>query len=164
MQTLTAPSLPGTPASPAEEQMVAKLERIDALYRLTGLARNSIFIERDYLTADLQEVCDELLWNDGDGSLVLADAAEQAAIELPLEIEYEGTWSAGNQPQADRVIITLCIGGPTCRIQIELDNHDQPLLNESLCRFYWGGTDVGAFFVPAEYHDAVRWFSQLVAC
>lgn len=142
--------------------MVAKLERIDALYRLVGLARNSIFVEKDDLTPDLREVCDELLWNDGDGSLVLADAAEQAAIELPLEIEYEGTWSAGETPAADRAIITLCIGGPTCRIQIEFGVHDEPLLNESLCRFSWGGTDVGAFFVPDEYHDAVRWFFSLV--
>ena len=55
MTTLTRPSLPGQPASPAEQQMIAKLERIDALYRLTGLARNSIFVERDSLTADLQE-------------------------------------------------------------------------------------------------------------
>ena len=161
MTTLTRPSLPGQPASPAEEQMVAKLERIDALYRLTGLARNSIFIERADLTADLQEVCDELLWNDGDGSLVLADAAEQAAIELPLEIEYQGRWAAGSQPTADSVTITLCIGGPTCWISAPLDVHENVVTNEAACHFSWSG-DTGSFFVPEHYRDAIRWFSSLV--
>ena len=162
MTTLARPSLPGQPASPAEQQMLAKLERIDALYRLTGLARNSIFIERDSLTADLQEVCDELLWNDGDGSLVLADAAEQAAIELPLEIEYQGTWSAGATPAADSVSITLCLGGPNCWISAPLDTHDNIVTNETTCHFSWCG-DTGSFFVPEHYRDAIRWFSSLVA-
>ena len=162
MQTLTAPALPGTPASPAEEQMVAKLERIDALYRIAGLGRMSPFVERDDIITELQEVIDDLLWNDGDGSLALADAADEAARELPLEVEYSGRWSAGAAPAADQVIITFTVGGPTCWISAPLNPYGSIITNEAAGHFSWSD-DKGSFFIPDRYHDALRWFADLVA-
>ena len=161
MQSLVSPSLPGQPASPAEEQLIAKLERIDALHQIAHLGRNTLFVTLSELDHDLQEIIGELLWNDGDGGIALAEAAEEAARELPLEITYCGYWHPGEPPEAGPVQITLTVGGPTCWLTGALDAHDQIIPSETSCHFHWGA-DKGECFVPAHYHESLKWFSSLV--
>ena len=163
MHSLVSPSLPGQPASPAEEQPIAKLERIDALHQIAHLGRNTLFIELASLAVELQEIIDELLWNDGDGGIALAEAAEEAARELPLDVEYFGRWAAGTTPTADGVSVCLCFGGPTVRISTSIDHRGNCVAEETEGQFSWGGQS-GTIDAPAHYHDSLEWFWGLVAC
>lgn len=163
MQTLTTPALPGQPASPAEEQLIAKLERIDTLHQIAYLGRNTLFIELAALAPEMQEIIGELLWNDGDGGIALAEAAEEAARDLPLLIQYSGRWTAGAAPEADKVHADLCIGGPTVSISARIDNRGNVLADWTEGQFSWG-TESGTIDAPAHYHDSLEWFWGLVAC
>ena len=95
--------------------------------------------------------------------IALADAADQALRDNALEIEYEGRWSAGYDPEPQKIIATLCLGGPTVRISTSLDHHGNAIAEETEGEFSWG-VDSGTVDVPADYHDALKLFWDLVAC
>ena len=164
MYTLVKPSIPGTPMSDAEKQLIAQLDWIDKMAGIYTTAHNAaLILERSDFDFEALELIGDLDWNAGDGAEALADAADQALREKPLEIEYSGTWSAGYSPKADKVIATLCLGGPTVRICTNLDHRGNAIAEETVGYFSWG-VDSGVVDVPADYHEALQLFWGLVAC
>ena len=163
MQTLVRPCLPGQPMSDAEKQLIAKLDHIDSLHLLNHAAHTTFVLERDGYTSSDLETLHELDWNEDDGMMALGDATDQAARELALEVEYEARWSAGFNPEPQKIIATFCIGGPTVRLSTSIDHRGNCIAEETEGHFSWG-VDSGTVDVPADYHDALRWFWGLVAC
>lgn len=164
MQSLVRPALPGQPMSDAEKQLIAQLDWIDKMAGIYTTAHNAaLTLERDDFDYEALELIGDLSWNAGDGAEALADAADQALRDNPLEIEYEARWSAGYEPRAQKVIATLCLGGPTVRISTSLDHHGNAIAEETEGHFSWG-VDSGTVDVPEHYHDALQLFWNLVNC
>ena len=163
MQSLVSPSLPGQPMSDAEKQLIAQLDWIDKMAGIyTTAHRATHTLERNDFDFEALELIGDLDWNVGDGAEALADAADQALRDNALEIEYEARWSAGYEPQAQKIIATLCLGGPTVRISTSLDHHGNAIADETEGHFSWG-VDSGTVDVPADYHEALELFWSLVA-
>ena len=134
--------------SDAEKQLIAQLDWIDKMAGIyTTAHRATHTLERNDFDFEALELIGDLDWNVGDGAEALADAADQALRDNALEIEYEARWSAGYEPQAQKIIATLCLGGPTVRISTSLDHHGNAIADETEGHFSWG-VDSGTVMSP----------------
>jgi len=166
MQSLVKPNLPGTPATPAEEQLWSHLNGLSALHEIHTVARRSAFL--DDLTPDLRQAIEDqdLLWNESDGSLALAEAAEEAAREWALDIQGTGQWSLlyrSEYPEYSGAIIQICTGGPAVDITLDVDPRHGPNWESAQGQLYWAGTPAQTVDIPNDYHEALDWYWALVA-
>ena len=118
--TITAPTLPGTPASYGEQNAQAKVDSLVGINQIIIATQSPIF-EAESLGDQAKDVISDLLWNDTDGAEALRDAAQQYLTEQPLSIKAVGHnygWSADTW-EIDHHEILLTYGGPTCWIEVD---------------------------------------------
>ena len=121
--TITAPTLPGTPASYGEQNAQAKVDSLVGINQILIATDRPIF-EAESLGEEAQDVISDLLWNAEDGAESLRDAAQQYLQDQPLHIKAVGHnygWSADTW-EIDHHEILLTFGGPTCWIQVDADD------------------------------------------
>jgi hypothetical protein len=121
--TITAPTLPGTPASYGEQNAQAKVDSLVGINQILIATQATIF-EAESLGAEAQDVISDLLWNVEDGAESLRDAAQQYLQEQPLSIKAIGHnfgWGADTW-EIDHHEILLTFGGPTCWVQVDADD------------------------------------------
>ena len=121
--TITAPTLPGTPASYGEQNAQAHVASLVGINQILIATDRPIF-EADSLGEEAKDIISDLLWNAEDGAESLRDAAQQYLQDQPLSIRaygYNDGWSADTW-EIDHHEILLTFGGPTCWIQVDADD------------------------------------------
>ena len=121
--TITAPTLPGTPASYGEQNAQAKIDSLVGINQIIIATQATIF-EEESLGEQAKEVVSDLLWNPEDGADSLRDAAQQYLQDQPLHIKAVGHnygWSADSW-EIDHHEILLTFGGPTCWVEVQPDD------------------------------------------
>jgi hypothetical protein len=117
--TITAPTLPGTPASYGEQNAQAKVDSLVGINQIIIATQSTIF-EAESLGEEAKDILSDLLWNVDDGAESLRDAAQQYLTEQPLHIKAIGHnygWSADSW-EIDHHEILLTFGGPTCWVEV----------------------------------------------
>jgi hypothetical protein len=121
--TITAPTLPGTPASYGEQNAQAKVDSLVGINQIVLATARTLFDVSD-LGQEALDLIPDLLWNAEDGAESLRDAAQQYLTEQPLSIKAIGHnfgWSADTW-EIDHHEILLTFGGPTCWVQVDADD------------------------------------------
>ena len=120
-------TLPGEPKSQGYNNAQAHVDSIVGAYALVRASQGN-FVDWDIIGPEGRDLLPELLWNDGDGTMVLREAVEQYCIEQPLSIterwppQQLERWLGGrhtsrsssplavlHRPSRSRLLISWCV-------------------------------------------------------
>ena len=157
MNSQQAVTLPGEPKTHGYTNAQAHVDSIVGAYSLVR-ACNGNFVDWDIVGPEGRDLLPELLWNDGDGTMVLREAAEQYCIDQPLSITEHGhrtSWSDGWE--TDHFEILLSTGGPHLHLEVTPDQLVRVIYQD------WG-TPEHSLPTTDDERGALAWFASLVCC
>ena len=150
-------TLPGEPLTQGRGNAQCKVNSITGAYVLATLARNShTEIDPADLPPEASDLLADLLWSAGDGNQVLAEATEQYLIDGCLDVREHGYRHSGDCWNVTHHEIVLTIGGPSCRILIDVDDAIRVLYQDA-------GASEQVLPITDDERLAIAWFADLVA-
>ena len=102
------------PKTQGHDNAQAHVDSIVGAYALVRASQGA-FVDWDIVGPEGRDLLPELLWNDGDSTMALREAAEQYCIDQPYGIAEAmpaNGWSDGWE--VDHAVILLTTGGFTC--------------------------------------------------
>ena len=148
-------TLPGEPMTQGRGNAQCKVNSIAGAYQIYRACQGT-FVDFDLISAEGRDLLDDLLWNDGDGSMVLREAAEQYLIDGCLAVREHGYRQPGDCWNVTHHEIVLTIGGPSCRILIDIDDSIRVLYHDA-------GASEQVLPITDDERLAIAWFAQIVA-